>query len=314
MVASSSVQKPSCHLQTPLPSSPYLHHKQNSFCHPMQAHAKSLEAKIRRAKFVFAITWKPCIHLKNNFMGNCTRPMATFLSNFSQFRCTVSKESASITISHFCIFSISAHPFQNLFHGEMHMDDSSLPKQFQPIPMHGFREIELWKLEPFSNFLEIRSSIDHEFHMGDAPWWWEHSQQVSARSALVFGRNVENKFWFGEDAATTAWTCRFERGNDCLELGSIHRTPAQRKNSHESSIKPHATRKAKHAVAGSEHATSRSFIGSRLTSGYALSRLSKMFKSTEHMRNTLKPHSCFQALPFAFSLFSMHHYGKNQLM
>ena len=50
----------------------------------------------------------------------------------------------------------------------MHMDDSSLPKQFQPIPMHSFQEIDLWNLQPFSIFLEIRASIDHEFAMRDA--------------------------------------------------------------------------------------------------------------------------------------------------
>ena len=168
MVASSRVQKPSCNLPTPPPSSPYLYHNQNSFCHPMQKFAISLEAKRHRTKFVFAITWKPCIHLTNRFMGNCTRVMATCLSSFSQFRCTVSKKSASITISHFCIFSISMHPFQNLFHGDMHMSDGNLPKQFQPIPKHGFREIDLWNLQPFSIFLEIRASIDHDFSMGDA--------------------------------------------------------------------------------------------------------------------------------------------------
>ena len=168
MVASSRVQKSSCNLPTPPPSSPYLHHSPSSVLPSMQTLAKGLEAKIHRTQFFFAITWKPCIHLTNRFMGNCTRVMATCLSSFSQFRCTVSKKSASITISHFCIFSITVHPFQNLFDGEMHMGDSSLPKQFQPIPMHGFREIDLWNLQPFSIFLEIRASIDHDFTMGDA--------------------------------------------------------------------------------------------------------------------------------------------------
>ena len=50
----------------------------------------------------------------------------------------------------------------------MHMGDSNLPKQFQPIRMHGFREIDLWNLQTFSIFLEIRASIDKEFAMGDA--------------------------------------------------------------------------------------------------------------------------------------------------
>ena len=56
MVASSKVQESSCSLPTHPPSSPHLHHNQNSLCHSMQAHAKSLEAKIHRTKFVFAIT------------------------------------------------------------------------------------------------------------------------------------------------------------------------------------------------------------------------------------------------------------------
>ena len=50
----------------------------------------------------------------------------------------------------------------------MHVSDGNLPKKFQPIPMHGFQEIDLWNLQPFSIFLEIRASIDHEFAMGDA--------------------------------------------------------------------------------------------------------------------------------------------------
>ena len=168
MVASSRVQKSSCNLQTPPPSSPYLHHSPSSFFIPCNKTAKCLEAKIPRTKFVFSLTWKPCIHLKNRFMENHTGVIASCLISFSQFQCTVSKKSASITISHFCTFSISVHPFQNLFHGEMHMGDSSLPKQFQPIPMHDFREIDLFILQPFSIFLEICASIDLNFAMGGA--------------------------------------------------------------------------------------------------------------------------------------------------
>jgi len=50
----------------------------------------------------------------------------------------------------------------------MNMDDSSLPKQFQPILMHGFWEIDLWNIQPFSIFLEICASIDRNFSMGGA--------------------------------------------------------------------------------------------------------------------------------------------------
>ena len=163
MVASSRIQKSSCNLQTPPPSSPYLHHSPSSFFLPCNKTAECLEAKIPRIEFVFSR-----IHLKNHFTGNHTGVMATCLSSFSQFQCMVSKKSASITINHFCIFSISVHLFQNLFHGEMHMGDGNLPKQFQPIPMHGFWEIDLWNLQPFSIFLEICASIDHNFSMGGA--------------------------------------------------------------------------------------------------------------------------------------------------
>ena len=48
------------------------------------------------------------------------------------------------------------------------MGDSSLPKQFQPILMHSFREIDLCNLQPFSIFLEICASIDRNFAMGGA--------------------------------------------------------------------------------------------------------------------------------------------------
>ena len=48
------------------------------------------------------------------------------------------------------------------------MGDSSLPKQFQPFPMHGFQEIDLLNFQSFSIFLEICASIDHNFAMGDS--------------------------------------------------------------------------------------------------------------------------------------------------
>lgn len=60
------------------------------------------------------------------------------------------------------------HPFQNLFHGEMHMGDSNLPKQFQLILMPGFQEINPSNLQPFLVFLDIHASIDHNFAMGGA--------------------------------------------------------------------------------------------------------------------------------------------------
>jgi len=60
------------------------------------------------------------------------------------------------------------HPLQNLFHGEMHIGDSNLPKQFQLIPITGFQEIDPCNPQPFSVFLDIRPSIDHNFAMGGA--------------------------------------------------------------------------------------------------------------------------------------------------
>lgn len=48
----------------------------------------------------------------------------------------------------------------------MHMSDSNMPKQFQPIPVHGFQEIDLHHLQRFLIFLKIRASIDHNFSMG----------------------------------------------------------------------------------------------------------------------------------------------------
>ena len=48
------------------------------------------------------------------------------------------------------------------------MGASNLPKQFQPILMHGFQEIDLYNLEPFSVFLDIHASIDHNCAMGGA--------------------------------------------------------------------------------------------------------------------------------------------------
>jgi len=37
-------------------------------------------------------------------------------------------------------------PFAKLFQWEMHMDDGNMLKQFQQIPMHSFREINLHHL------------------------------------------------------------------------------------------------------------------------------------------------------------------------
>lgn len=46
----------------------------------------------------------------------------------------------------------------------MHMDDGSMPKKFQKIPIHGFQVINLYHLHPFSIFLTIHTSIDHFFY------------------------------------------------------------------------------------------------------------------------------------------------------
>ena len=47
-----------------------------------------------------------------------------------------------------------------------------MPEQFQPIPVHGFREISLHHLQPFLHFLHIRASISKpiswEMHIGDS--------------------------------------------------------------------------------------------------------------------------------------------------
>jgi len=80
----------------------------------------------------------------------------------------VTKKFASYIFIHFFIFSISVHPFKKKFHGEIHMGDGNMPKQFYSIPMHGFQEIGLHHLKPFSVFLEIHASIDQNFSMGGA--------------------------------------------------------------------------------------------------------------------------------------------------
>ena len=98
--------------------------------------------------------------------GRCIWMMVTCLRNFSKFQCTVSKKLASITFNHFFIFSISVHPFKNLFHGEMHMDTGNMLKQFQKFLAHSFQEIDLHHLQPFLFFLEIHASIDQNFSMG----------------------------------------------------------------------------------------------------------------------------------------------------
>ena len=155
--------------------SPSTHHSQASTTHFPCCPKKLQDAlsyyriqKYIEQKFVFSRTWKPCIHLKNCFMGSCIGMMVTYSSNFNNFQCMVTKKFASITFSHFCIFSLSMHPFKKRFHGEMHIDDGNMPKQFQPIPVHSFQEIDLHHLQPFSVFLEIHASIDQNFPMGCA--------------------------------------------------------------------------------------------------------------------------------------------------
>jgi len=41
----------------------------------------------------------------------------------------------------------------------MHMDDGNMPKQFQQILVHDFKEINLHHLQLFLFFLEIHASI-----------------------------------------------------------------------------------------------------------------------------------------------------------
>ena len=133
------------------------HYRKNLFYYKKQKYIKHT--------FIFSITWKPCIHLPICFRRRCIWLMVTCSSTFSKFQCTVSKKLASLTFSNFCIFSICVHPFKQLFHGEMHMDDGKMPKQFQKIPVHSFQEICLHHLQPFLVFLEIRASIDQKFSM-----------------------------------------------------------------------------------------------------------------------------------------------------
>ena len=117
--------------------SPSTHHSQISTTHfprcPKKLQDSLFYYKIQKCierKFVFAITWKTCIHFPSFFRGRCIWTMVTCSSSFSKFHCTVFKKFVSITFSHFFIFSISVHPFKNLFYGETHMDDRNMPKNF----------------------------------------------------------------------------------------------------------------------------------------------------------------------------------------
>jgi len=51
------------------------------------------------------------------------------------------------------------HPLDDLFHGDMHMDDGNILKKFQKITMHIFQEIDPHHLQPFLSFLDICASI-----------------------------------------------------------------------------------------------------------------------------------------------------------
>jgi len=62
----------------------------------------------------------------------------------------------------------TVHPFKNMFHGDMHMDDGNMPNKFQKIPVHGFQKIVLHHLQPFLVFLEISASIGQFFLWGGA--------------------------------------------------------------------------------------------------------------------------------------------------
>jgi len=62
-------------------------------------------------KFVFAITWKPCIHLPGCVRGRYIWMIVTCSSNFSKFQCTIFDKSTSVTYNYFCIFLISVQPF-----------------------------------------------------------------------------------------------------------------------------------------------------------------------------------------------------------
>ena len=47
------------------------------------------------------------------------------------------------------------------------MDNSNMPKRFQQILMYTFREIELYHLQPFLNFLDNCASIFKFVSWGD---------------------------------------------------------------------------------------------------------------------------------------------------
>ncbi len=60
------------------------------------------------------------------------------------------------------------HPFEKPFYWELYKGDGNMPEQFQPIPVHGFREINLHLLQPFFHFLHIRAFVSKPVSWGDA--------------------------------------------------------------------------------------------------------------------------------------------------
>lgn len=59
-----------------------------------------------------------------------------------------------------------------MFHGEMHMGDGNILKQFQQILMHNFWEIDLHHLQPFLSFLSrfmhpLANIVFEEVHKDD---------------------------------------------------------------------------------------------------------------------------------------------------
>ena len=60
------------------------------------------------------------------------------------------------------------HQFAKMFHGEMHIYDGNMLKQFQQFPVHSLLEIKLHHLQPFFIFLEIRASNGQDFLWGGA--------------------------------------------------------------------------------------------------------------------------------------------------
>ena len=68
----------------------------------------------------------------------------------------------------FCPNFKTMHPFEKLFYRELYRDEENMPKQFQPIPVHGFQEISLHLHHPFLYFLHIRASVLKPISWGDA--------------------------------------------------------------------------------------------------------------------------------------------------